>query len=456
MRSIDNKKVALIIATTVSFFTPFMGSSINVALPSIGKEFSMDAVLLSWVATSYLLSSAMFLVPFGKIADIYGRKKVFSYGIIIYTLASFLSAVSPSTILLICFRILQGIGNAMIFGISIAILTSVFPIGERGKALGINVASVYLGLSLGPFLGGLLTQHLGWRSIFFMNVFLGIIIIFLVFRNLKGEWAEAKGEKFDFLGSVICGFSLVAVMYGFSLIYNISGILLVLLGILGIVAFVFLEMRLDYPVLNINLFRNNTVFAFSNLAALVNYSATSAVGFLLSLYLQYIKGFSPQYTGIILVSQPIVQVIFSPLAGKLSDRIESRIIASIGMTLTVIGLILLIPLTEKTAIEYIIFSLFILGLGLALFSSPNTNAIMSSVEKRYYGVASATLGTMRLMGQMFSMGLAMLIITIHLGKVQITPEYYSQYLTSIKTTFIIFVVLCFGGIFASISRGKVR
>jgi MFS family permease len=289
-----------------------------------------------------------------------------------------------------------------------------------------------------------------------MNAFLGIIIIFLVFRNLKGEWAEAKGEKFDFFGSIICGSSLVAIMYGFSIIYDISGTLLILSGILGIGAFVFLEMRLDYPVLNINLFRNNTVFAFSNLAALINYSATSAVGFLLSLYLQYIKGFSPQYTGLILVSQPVIQVIFSPLAGKLSDRIESRIIASIGMTLTVIGLLLLIPLTEKTTVEYVIFSLFILGLGFAFFSSPNTNAIMSSVEKRYYGVASATLGTMRLTGQMFSMGIAMLIITLNLGKVQITPEYHSQYLTSIKTSFIIFVILCFGGIFASISRGNVR
>lgn len=344
----------------------------------------------------------------------------------------------------------------MIFGISIAILTSVFPIGERGKALGINAASVYLGLSLGPFLGGLLTQHLGWRSIFFMNAFLGIIIIFLVFRNLKGEWAEAKGEKFDLLGSVICGFSLIAIMYGFSIIYNISGILLVLSGIFGIGIFVFWEMRSDYPVLNMNLFRNNIVFAFSNLAALINYSATSAVGFLLSLYLQYIKGFSPQYTGLILVTQPVIQVIFSPFAGKLSDRIESRIIASIGMTLTVIGLSLLIPLTEKTTIEYIIFSLFILGLGFAFFSSPNTNAVMSSVEKRYYGVASATLGTMRLTGQMLSMGVAMLIITIHLGKVQITPEYHLQYLTSIKTILIIFVVLCTGGIFASVSRGNVR
>ncbi|RLB87392.1 MAG: MFS transporter, partial [Deltaproteobacteria bacterium] len=207
---IANKRVALVVATLSSFLTPFMGSSVNIALPSIGKEFLMNAVLLSWVATSYLLSAAMFLVPFGKVADIHGRKKIFTYGILLYTLSSFLSAVSTSAITLICFRILQGIGSAMIFGTGVAILTSVFPVGERGKALGINVAAVYLGLSLGPFFGGFLTQNFGWRSIFLANVPLGVIIIIFVFWKLKEEWAEAKGEEFDFIGAIIYSLSLVA------------------------------------------------------------------------------------------------------------------------------------------------------------------------------------------------------------------------------------------------------
>jgi MFS family permease len=205
-----------------------------------------------------------------------------------------------------------------------------------------------------------------------------------------------------------------------------------------------------------NLFRSNTVFVFSNLAALINYSATFAVSFLLSLYLQYIKGLSPQNAGLILVSQPIMQALFSPSAGRLSDRIESRIVASAGMALTVIGLLLLTLLNEETALVFIIVSLMLLGFGFALFSSPNTNAIMSSVEKRFYGVASATLGTMRLIGQTLSMGIAMLIFAIHIGKVQITPEYYAPFLTSTQTAFVVFAVLCFGGIFASLARGNVR
>jgi MFS family permease len=245
-------------------------------------------------------------------------------------------------------------------------------------------------------------------------------------------------------------------MYGFSLLPAMSGAGLILIGVLGISAFVVWELRVEIPVLDINLFRDNTVFAFSNMAALINYSATFAVGFLLSLYLQYIKGLNPQNTGLILVSQPIVMAIFSPLAGRLSDRIEPRIVASIGMALTAIGLFLFTFLNEKTPLEFIVASLILIGFGLALFSSPNTNAVMSSVEKRFYGVASATLGTMRLTGQMLSMGIATLIFAVYVGRVQITPEYYLLFLKSAKAAFVIFAALCFGGIFASLARGKLR
>lgn len=456
MATVSSKRTVLLIAALGSFLTPFMGSSVNVALPSIGAEFSMDAVLLSWVATIYLLAAAMFLVPFGRLADIYGRKKMLTYGIIIYTLSSFLSAIAVSAFTLIIFRVLQGIGAALIFGTCIAILMSVYPVGERGKALGMTIAAVYLGLSLGPFLGGFLTQSFGWRSIFFVNIPFGIVILGLIFCKLKEEWIGAGREKFDTIGSILFGLTLVAVMYGFSLLPVRTGLIMILIGISCLFAFVLWEMRVDSPVLNLRLFQKNMVFAFSNLAALINYSATFAVGFLLSLYLQYIKGFNPQNTGLILVSQPLVMTLFSPFAGKLSDRIEPRLVASVGMTLTAIGLSLLTLLSETTSVEYIITSLLLLGFSFALFSSPNANAIMSSVEKRFYGVASATLGTMRLIGQMLSMGIAMLVFALLIGRIQITPEYYPHFLQSIQLTFSIFVVMCICGVFASLARGKMR
>ena len=197
------KAAVLLVATLASFLTPFMGSSVNIALPSIGRHFGMDAVSLSWVATAYLLAAAVFLVPFGKLADIYGRKRVFTLGMMVYTVASLFLALSPSAAMLIAFRVVQGIGSAMIFGTAVAMLTSVFSPQERGRALGVNVAAVYLGLSLGPFLGGLLTEHFGWRSVFWFNVPLGLLIIAAVFWKLKAEWAEARGERFDLGGSPV-------------------------------------------------------------------------------------------------------------------------------------------------------------------------------------------------------------------------------------------------------------
>lgn len=451
-----SKLVALFVAGMAAFLTPFMVSSLNVALASIGKDFAMSAVVLGWVPTAYLLAASIFLVPFGRIADIYGRKRVFLYGIILYTVACLLLPFSSSGTMLISFRVLEGIGSAAIFGTGVAILTSVYPPNERGKVLGINVAAVYGGLSLGPPIGGFLTQYFTWRSIFFVNVALSLVVIIMVLWKLKGEWAEAKGEGFDLAGSLVYGVSLAALISGFSLLPHVPGIVLVAVGLSGLFLFIQWEMRATHPVLNIGLFRGNPAFAWSNLAALFNYSATAGVGFLLSLYLQYIRGFAPEHVGLVLLAQPVVMMILSPVAGRLSDRIEPRIVASIGMALTTTGLVLLVFLTEGTQLWYIFLCLVVLGLGFGLFSSPNTNAVMSSVSRKFYGVASGTIGTMRLIGQMFSLAIAMLLFALFIGSVQITPAYHPHLLTSMKTAFVIFAVLCFGGIFASLARGKVH
>ena len=451
-----SKGVVLLVATMASFIFPFMASSVNIALPSLGKELSMDAVTLGWIATAYLLSSATFLVPFGRIADIYGRKKIFICGIVIFTLSSLFAGMASSTTMLISFRVLQGIGGAMLAGTAVALLTTVYPANKRGRVLGINVAATYIGLSIGPVLGGVLTQHLGWRSIFFLSALLGLAVIGVVLWKLKGEWTGAKGERFDFAGSIIYSLGLVALVYGFTLLPAMPGVWLIVGGIIGLSAFTRWEMRTRSPVLDISLFRNSRAFTFSNLAALINYSATYAVSFLISLYLQYLKGFNPETAGLILVAMPAMQAIFSPLAGRLSDRIEPRLIASAGMALTTVGLIIFIFLNEETPLAFIIGNLILMGLGFALFSSPNTNAVMSSAPKMAYGVASATLATMRQIGMVLSMGVAMLLFALYMGRVQITPEYYPLFQESMRTSFIIFAILCFGGIFASLARGKVR
>jgi len=454
-----SKTVTLWVTTAASFLTPFMGSSANIALPSIGRELAMSAILLGWVAYSFLIAAATVLVPMGRIADIRGRKMIFSLGLFIFSAASLLCGMAVTATWLIIFRLFQGVGAAMFFGISIAILTSVFPVGERGRALGINVASVYLGLSAGPFLGGFLTEHFGWRSIFLINVPLGVVILILVLWKIRREWdiaGDGAAEHFDYKGAFLYMAATSAVMYGLSTLTRTQGVRLIVIGFIIMIVFILRERKLQKPLFDITLFRHNAPFVFSNLAALINYSATFALSFLLSLYLQYIKGFSPWHSGLILVAQPVVQALFSPFAGKLSDRIEPRVVASVGMSVTAAGLGLLMLLDRQTSIPFVVAVLFIQGLGFALFSSPNTNAVMSSVESRFYGVASGTLATVRLTGQMLSMGMVMLIFALYMGNVTITPEHYPSFLGSMHSAFIVMAIFCCGGIFASLARGKIH
>lgn len=444
----------LFIIIITSFINPFLGAAINIALPTISEEFSMGAVGMSWVAMAFLLSSAVFLVPLGKLADIKGRKKIFFLGNIIITVASVICALSTSGAMLIIFRGLQGIGSAMVFGTGVAIITSVYPPGERGKAIGITVTSVYIGLSVAPFLGGILTQYLGWRSIFYMTIPFEVLVLWLTWRYVKEEWADARGETFDFPGALLYLLSMSAFMFGFSRLPDLSAIILASAGLLGLLGFVILESKLKFPVFNISLFRSNRLFALSNLAALINYATTFAITFLLSLYLQYILGLSPRDAGLILITQPLAMAIVASISGRLSDSYDPRILASAGMAIIVGGLIMLTFLSQSSGLSYLVVILAIVGIGFGLFSSPNTNAIMGSVDKKYLGLASATVGTMRMTGQMMSMGIATLILQLHMGNQALSAAHSNEFMSSMRVTFLVFVFLCILGVFFSMARGK--
>jgi EmrB/QacA subfamily drug resistance transporter len=456
MNDSESKRAALITAVTGSFVTPFMGSSINVALPSIARDFRMDAVTLSWIATSYLLAAAAFLVPLGRVADIYGRKKVYTLGMSLFTVAGLLCSLSVSATMLIFFRVCQGIGAAMIFSTGLAIISSVFPPEERGGALGINVAVVYIGLSIGPFIGGIVTEHFSWRGVFLLMIPIGVLSVALAVFKLKGEWAEAAGEKFDLAGSVIYGATLVSAMYALSVASAVQSAVLLAIAACGAVGFVKWETHVKNPVFDVRIFRSNRVFTFSCFAALINYSATFAITFLMSIYLQHVLGYGPQSAGLVMIVQPAIMAVVSPLAGRLSDRIEPRIVASAGMALTAGGLFVLGFLQDDSSLRYLIACLATIGLGFALFSSPNANAIMSSVEHRLYGIASGAVGTMRLLGNMLSMGIATLIFAAVIGRVEITTEHHFLVIKALHWAFFVFAGLSVPGILMSLARGPVR
>ncbi|WP_419176381.1 MFS transporter [Desulfosediminicola sp.] len=448
------ERSALLVATLTSFIGPFMISSVNVALPVIQQELRMDAVELSWIATSYLLAIAVFLLPAGKLADIHGRKRIFAVGLAIYTVGATLAAFANSAAMLISMRVIQGIGGALFVTTGMAILTSIFPPQKRGRVIGIYVSAVYVGLSMGPFAGGYITHYLGWRAIFLLMAPFGAFSLYMTLRHLKGEWYGAKGEKLDVPGSFYYGFSIIAFVYGATKLPELTGIILSISGLLGLVFFIWQQKRSSMPLFHIELFSINKVFAYSSYAALLNYSATFGITFMVSLYLQFIKGMSPQAAGSVLMAQPVMMALLSPLAGRFSDRIEPRILATAGMTITAIGVLLFSRLDETTPVGLIIANLIFLGTGFALFSSPNMSAMMGAVEKRHYGLASGLVATMRLLGQMCSMALATVVLALLVGREAIAPENYDRFLASIEIIFVISGFLCILGVYFSWSRGR--
>ena len=450
-----NKFVVLFIAALASFLTPFMGSSVNVALPAIARRFDLAPAQLTWIQTAYLLAAAVCLLPFGRLADIFGRKKIFTAGIALFTATSLACALAPSAGWLIAFRATEGVAGAMIFGTSLAILTAVFPPHQRGRALGLTVAAVYLGLTLGPFLGGLLTQHLGWRSIFFTAAPLGLTAFLCTLVCLRSEWAPAKGQPFDLPGALFYGASLVCLVLATSTAHSTATPILLPTGAAGLVAFILWQYRTPNPLLQVRLFHQHPVFALSNLAALLQYAAVFAVALLLSLFFQNLRGLSAQTTGLILLAQPILMTLTAPLAGWLSDHLQPRLLASTGLALTAAVLLAFSRIHEHTPLPWIIAGLAGLGCGIALFSSPNVNAVMGSVEPRFLGVAAATLGTMRLTGQMASVALVQLVFRLRLGSAALAPQHHDRFLSALHTDFLLFALLAALGTVASLARGRV-
>ena len=443
----------LLIISITSFMGTFLISSINIALPSIEKSLGMDAVMLSWVVTSFLLSTAMFLLPVGRWGDNSGIGKLYKIGLIIFTLGSIACALAPTGKWLIVARFFQGIGAAFTNTTGQAILVSAFPPQHRGRVIGISVSSVYLGLSFGPFFGGMLTQQLGWHSIFVVSALLGLISTLIAFRFLdKDEVQHNKSGNMDFKGLITFMLGLVCLVYGSSQIPDTKGWLIMGGGLLSLVLFWIIETKEKIPVIDTKMYTKNRLFAYSNLAALINYCATAAIVFFLSLYLQKVQQLTPQQAGLILIAQPIMMTVFSPFVGRLSDKFEARYFATIGMAMCSIGLAAMAFLTSDTPHWIIVAILLWVGLGFALFSSPNMNIIMSSVDRSQYGQASGSAASMRIIGQIISMTIVTLLFAGMFGGNGINEVTNSIFLKAMKWGFLTFAGISLVGIYFSVKR----
>lgn len=454
MQKSSNYKSVMVVTCLAAGLVPLMGSALNLALPYINEEFSLNATASGWIATSYMLATAIFQIPCARLADIVGRRKVFIAGIVLFFIFSVLSGLAQSGASLIAYRALSGIGSAMMFSTNVAILTSAVPAEKRGWALGVNAAAVYFSIAAGPFVGGFITQTVGWHGIFFMAAGISLFALVGAVVIIKDDWRSENSRKFDYAGAAIYAIGLSSLIYGFSSLPHLRGIILTAVGLLVLVFFTWYERRTDEPLLDINIFFTNRVFRHGSLSALINYSATTSIGFMLSLYLQYVRGLTPVQAGSILVGQSLVMALVSLRAGRISDRIAPRRLAAAGMLIISVGLILLCFVTETISLWYILGVLVVVGFGFGIFSSPNMNIIMSSVSREDYGLASATTGTVRLIGQAFSMGLAMMAISIVIGNVPLSPEVNAGLIKSLRITFVISSALCLYGVYSSSVRNR--
>ncbi len=443
------------VIAAVQFLTPFMFSAIGVALPSIGQEFSAGAVQLGLIEMVYVLAVALLLLPIGRYADIHGRKKIFLSGIFVITAATLSLAMAPSIGLLIFFRFFQGIGAAMITSSSLAILSAIYPPAERGRALGVVVSSVYLGISAGPLLAGLMIDYLGWRWIFYSAVPIECTALLFALLRLKGEWAGAQGERFDWIGSILYIIALFCIIVGILEAQSFPGARwLAGSGLLVMTAFLVFENAIEFPIFPLKKIVANRVFALSNIATWLNYAASFGITFFFSIYLQVIRGISPKIAGFILITQPLLMAFCAPIAGRLADAYSPAPIATTGMALCTVAMVCAIFISATSSMLLIFAVLIIMGLGFGFFSTPNTTAIMASINRADYGMASSMIATMRTIGMLTAMTLITVVLAWFLGKQSINPETKHLFLAAMRAAMAIFSLLGVIGIVCSVGRTR--
>ncbi|MGN1157717.1 MAG: MFS transporter [Agathobacter sp.] len=449
------QRAALHVAVLTAFLTTFSSSCMNLSIPNMEAEFRVSAAAIGWVITAYVLATAAMSIPFGKIADVKGRRKVMIVGIGGYMITSLCLVFVPHFSLLIGGRVIQGLFASMLFATNNAILISVYPPEKRGQMLGISISATYIGLAAGPVAGGFLNHYIGWRSIFLITAVIAFVAFILALRGVPRIPVEDTVQKPDILGNILFIAAIVITLYGLTNLTVMKlGWLILVIGLAIGVAFVCLEMKVENPVVRITMFTKCRAFTFSNFAALLNYASTYAISYLMSIYLQVVKGYESQVAGIIMVSMPIVQAIFTPYMGKLSDRVKPHKMASLGMGICAVGLVLLACVGEQTSLSFVIVALFICGFSFAVFSSPNTNAILSLVKKEEYAIANSILSTMRTVGQSLSMAIVTIIVGMTLGNIALEHSAPADLVKTMHVMFVICVVMCVAGVFLSLQRRK--
>lgn len=438
-----------------AFCVPLMLSAVGVALPTIGRNLAASALELGLTEQIYLLALTTTLLLFGRLGDIVGYGRIFSLGVLLFALSTIGCGFAPGMKWFLGMRFFQGLSASLSISVNMAIVTSLYPPEMRGQKLGFISGVIYGGISLGPLVGGFLTSNLGWRSIFWILGPLSLITAFFSFRYLWRHQGQSRGEKIDARGALVYGASIALFMIGASKGGSIWGMATMIAGLAGFFLFCRLEMRTPMPLLDIGMLRGNRYFLFSLLAAMGNYASTFGMIFFTSLYLQYVSGLSPRLAGVVLLIQPFLQMLLAPRFGRLADRMDPARLTNIGVIVITAILILMAATTSMTTpVWWIATELFFIGIGYGIFVVPNTVAIMGSVEKRQYGVASSLVGTVRTLGMMISMTCATLMLSLFMGEESVSPQTLPTFLLTMRVSLVIFAVFAVSGLVSSFARGR--
>lgn len=446
---IEDETYVILVSFITSFFAVFLSNGIIIGVPAIASEFAMNNVIQNWVPTIFFLVVAVFTVPAGQISGKFGVKKTLLGGVILYLLASVGAVLSFSTESFMVFRMLQGAGVAFLNVSAMAMVVQAVKPQKRGRALGFTVTGVYLATSLSPVICGFLVHNLGWRSMFYFVIPFLVLCIALMILKIPQEWKTYQHDSIDKVGSLLYGLGILAFVYGFTTLVNQTGIILTVCGIILLVIFGAYELRQTSPVFNMKLFKNSK-FTSSNVAALCSYIAVMVVTTILNYHFQYVRGWDAQMSGLILIITPIIMAIMAPNAGKLSDSIHPQKLAALGMGIATVALLILTFLTGDTPLYLVVAAMILQGIGMGLFSSPNMNAIMSSVPPKDAPTASASQATMRTIGQTMSLGLLTLVFAWVMGNLELSTQYAPMIVQSSQIICAICTAACILAIFASL------
>lgn len=441
------EKYIIAAGSLATVIVAFLLNAAPVALPSIAKAFAMNNILQNWVDTIYLLSIAVFSIPCGKLCQKYGIKNLLKLGIIIFFIGTLGTGISQNATMLLFFRIVLGIGSAILNVASIALIVEGMPDKKKGPALAIAVAAVYIGIALAPILGGSLIFNFGWQSLFYATLPVILINYYLV-HIINDEWKHEDEHKFDIFGTTLYSIGIILFIYGFTRILEFTGEIITLTGIILLVIFALWELRNKNPIFEMRLFKNIR-FAAANLACLFSYFATFMITYVYNYHLQYIMGMNSQTAGMFLIITPAIMVFMSIISGWLLDRFKAEYLTGFGLIILAIAFILLCTLNYNTSLEIILLAMVLHGIGYGLFSSPNTVLITTTVPEEEASKASASLSAMRLIGQTVSLGIFTTVFAIVMGNVAIIPEYYDLLINSSHIITILAVVFVIIGVIFS-------